>query len=59
MSKLYTCEECGGEFTKRELNWDGSDHTDGVYYCRYNFSLFIHQPAHWAGFWRFKETIKP
>ena len=28
MSKLYTCEECGGEFTKRELNWDGSDHTD-------------------------------
>ena len=104
MSKLYTCEECGGEFTKRELNWDGSDHTDGVYYCkdcfrfleqcgidamdpdgfgydeygnwdqerlgfqifvsfdyyiRYNFSLFIHQPAHWAGFWRLKETIKP
>ena len=34
MSKLYTCEECGGEFTKRELNWDGSDHIDGVYYCK-------------------------
>ena len=42
MSKLYTCEECGGEFTKRELDWDGSDQIAEIYYCK-DCSRFLEQ----------------
>jgi len=42
MSKLYTCEECCGEFTKRELDWDGSDQIAGKYYCK-DCSRFLEQ----------------
>ena len=38
--KKYTCQECGGEFTKRELDSDGFE--DGDYYCK-NCSNFLAQ----------------
>ena len=30
MSKLYECRECGEQFTKNEIDWEGSDERDEV-----------------------------
>ena len=42
MSKLYECRECGEQFTKNEIDWEGSDERDEVYYC-HDCSRFLEQ----------------